>query len=84
MHETISVIITCYNYGHFLSDAIKSILNQSYNNKEIIVVDDGSTDNTKEVAQSFADVVYVYQHHQGLSAARNKGLSVSTGNFLVF
>ncbi|MBA3284177.1 MAG: glycosyltransferase [Nitrosopumilus sp.] len=82
--DIVSVIIPSFNHGHFLSDAIVSVKQQTYPYTEIIVIDDGSSDNTKEVAQSFADVVYVFQHNQGLSAARNKGLSVSTGNFLVF
>ena len=80
----ISVIIPCFNHAHFLPDAIKSVLNQSYKNTEIIVVDDGSSDNTNDVATSFPDVKYVYQTNQGLSAARNTGLKKSNGKYLVF
>src|SRR5690348_13326256 len=80
----VSVIITCYNHGKFLGDAIRSVLKQTYRNLEILVVDDGSTDNTAEVVLSFADVNYVYQANAGLSAARNKGIDKSRGSFLVF
>jgi len=80
----ISVIITCYNQGKFLAKAINSVLRQKHVAFEIIVVDDGSTDDTKKVAESFSQVKYVYQKNQGLSAARNTGIDQSTGTFLVF
>ena len=82
--ELISVIIPSYNHGNYLSRAIESVLAQSYQNVEIVVVDDGSTDNTKQVAESFPHVVYVYQHNQGLSAARNTGIDASNGKYLLF
>ena len=80
----VSVIIPCYNHGRHLQQAIDSVLQQSYTSTEIIVVDDGSMDNTKEVAQRNPSVRYSYQHNQGLSAARNTGIRHSTGDFLVF
>lgn len=80
----VSVIIPCYNHGRYLSKAIESILKQTYPNFEIIVVDDGSTDNTKEIAQSYREVKYVFQFNQGLSAARNTGIDQSNGKYLVF
>jgi len=80
----ISVIIPCYNHGRFLSKAIDSVLKQSYRHHEIIVVDDGSTDDTKVVAGRYAEVKYIYQFNQGLSAARNTGIDNSTGQYLVF
>src|SRR5690606_1422900 len=80
----ISVVIPCYNYGHFLPIAIESVLNQTYLNKEIIVVDDGSSDNTAEVATSYEEVKYIYQKNRGLSAARNLGAAHSNGEYLVF
>ena len=52
----ISVIIPCYNHGNYLARAIESVLGQPYGNVEIIVVDDGSVDNTREIAQQFPDV----------------------------
>ena len=81
---TVSVIITCYNHARFLSKAIQSVVDQSYPLIEIVVVDDGSIDNTKEVAQKFPEVNYVYQSNQGLSGARNTGIARSTGAFLIF
>lgn len=80
----ISVIIPCYNYGHYLPQAIQSIQSQTHRKTEIIVVDDGSTDNTAEIVKDFPDVTYVYQENQGLSAARNKGVACSKGAYLVF
>jgi glycosyltransferase involved in cell wall biosynthesis len=82
--DLISVIIPCYNHGNYLSRAIESVLAQTYKNVEIVVVDDGSSDNTKQVAENFPDVVYVYQHNQGLSAARNTGIDNSKGKYLLF
>lgn len=83
-YPLISVIIPCYNQGEYLATAIESILAQSYPCKEIVVVDDGSIDNTKEVAQRFAEVRYVYQSNKGLPSARNTGISNSKGKYLVF
>lgn len=90
----VSVIITSYNHGRFLPDAINSVLTQKWNlwspleemwsPVEIIVVDDGSTDNTRAVAKQYARVQYIHQYNQGLSAARNTGARASKGNFLVF
>ncbi|ACU04230.1 glycosyltransferase family 2 protein [Pedobacter heparinus] len=80
----VSVIIPCYNHGRYLSKAIESVLAQTYTHFEIIVVDDGSGDNTKETAQNYKEVKYIYQMNQGLSAARNTGIDESTGEYLVF
>jgi len=80
----ISVIITCYNHAHYLKQAIESVLNQDYPNIEILVIDDGSSDETKNVALEFRKVRYVYQENQGLSAARNTGIDKSTGSYLIF
>ncbi|MBC7912556.1 MAG: glycosyltransferase [Pyrinomonadaceae bacterium] len=80
----ISVIIPCYNQGKFLDTAIKSVEAQTYRNYEIVVVDDGSTDNTTKLVENFEKVKYVYQQNQGLSAARNTGIDISSGDYLVF
>jgi cellulose synthase/poly-beta-1,6-N-acetylglucosamine synthase-like glycosyltransferase len=80
----VSVIIPCYNHAHFLEQAIESVRAQSYSDFEIIVVDDGSTDNTTEVVRRHSRVRYVYQENAGLSSARNTGLWHSHGEFLVF
>lgn len=80
----VSVIIPCYNHGSYLSEAIKSIWQQDYLPVEIIVVDDGSTDNTKQVTENCKGVLYIYQQNQGLSAARNTGIKNSQGELLIF
>jgi glycosyltransferase involved in cell wall biosynthesis len=82
--DLISVIIPCYNQGRFLGEALESVLSQSYTQVEIIVVDDGSTDNTREVAEHYSSIRYIYQHNQGIACARNTGLHSSTGEYLVF
>ena len=83
-NDLISVVIPCYNHGHYLSAAIESVLGQSYPFVEIVVIDDGSTDNTRQVAQRYEGVKYVYQTNSGLSAARNKGIEESKGAYLLF
>ena len=80
----ISVVIPCYNQGQFLSDAIMSVLGQTWRKIELIVVDDGSTDNTRFIVQQFPAARYIRQANQGLAAARNAGLALSTGQFIVF
>ena len=82
--DIISVIITCYNHAKYLPEAIESVLAQSYKEIEIIVVDDGSTDHTRQVCERYPVVKYIYQHNQGLSAARNTGIDHSSGDYLVF
>jgi glycosyltransferase involved in cell wall biosynthesis len=82
------VVIPCYNQAHFLSEAIQSVLSQSYIDFEVIVVDDGSKDDTKEVASAFASedsrVRLVSEHNRGLAGARNRGLAESGGEYVVF
>ncbi|MGQ9611024.1 MAG: glycosyltransferase family 2 protein [bacterium] len=84
----ISVIIPTYNYGEFVSYAIKSVLCQTYQDFELIIVDDGSTDNTKEIVQEFVNsdkrIRYLYQKNRGLSSARNTGIKASRGMFIAF
>src|SRR5215831_9104653 len=80
----VSIIIPCYNQAHFLSDAIDSARRQTHSRIEILVIDDGSSDNTSEVAASYRDVYCIRQANQGLSAARNAGLRASKGSLLVF
>lgn len=79
----VSVIIPNFNHGRWIRDAIQSVLHQDYRNFEIIVVDDGSTDNSREVVAAFGNQVrYIWQENQGLSAARNTGIRAAKGTHI--
>lgn len=78
----VSIIIPTFNRADRVVEAIKSAQHQTYPHKQIIVVDDGSTDDTKERVQKFEGVEYVYQENQRQGAARNKGLSKAKGEYL--
>lgn len=80
----VSVIIPCYNHAHYLPQAIESVLKQTYKNIEVIVVDDGSQDDTALVCRQYPHVRYVRVERVGLSAARNIGVQYSKGSYLVF
>jgi glycosyltransferase involved in cell wall biosynthesis len=81
----VSVVIPAYNYAHYLPRTLDSILKQDYPNVEIVVVDDGSTDNTREIVASYGDKIrYVYQQNAGLSAARNTGIKEAKFEYLGF
>ncbi len=80
----ISVIIPTYNAGHFLSDAIASVRLQAYEPLETIVVDDGSTDDTRSLMAEWPEVRYLHQPNQGASAARNAGIAAATSDLLAF
>jgi len=83
MNPTVSIIIPNYNHAQYVADAINSVLNQTYSNYEVIVVDDGSKDNSREVIGQFADKVRaIYQQNQGLSAARNTGIDAARGAYI--
>ena len=82
--EAVTVVITCYNQGRFLAESIGSVLSQTRRPDEIILVDDGSTDNTHAEAKRFPEVAYIRQDNAGLAAARNRGLKESSGELLVF
>ena len=84
MNELVSIIIPIYNYGRFLAEAIDSVMAQTYRPIEVIVVDDGSTDNTANIATSYPDIQYIYQPNQGVSVARNTGISKARGKYLAF
>jgi hypothetical protein len=79
----VSVIIPCYNQGHFLGDAVRSVRAQTIGDPEIIVADDGSTDDTREVARLHG-VRCVSQQNQGQGAARNLGLRHASRDFIIF
>ncbi len=79
----VSVIIPAYNQAQYLGEAIQSVLHQRYSDYEIIVVDDGSTDNTREVAARFArQIRYIWQENKGLAGARNTGIRAARGELI--
>ena len=84
----ISVIVPVYNVEAYLNRCISSILNQSYNNLEVILVNDGSTDESGEICNKYASidtrVKVIHKENGGLSDARNKGLECFSGNFITF
>ena len=80
----VSVVLPTYNYERYLAEAIESAIAQSYPFREIIVVDDGSTDGTRSVAERYPEVRYVFQDNAGIGAARNAGIALAEGEFLTF
>jgi glycosyltransferase involved in cell wall biosynthesis len=81
----VSIIIDNYNYGRFVGQAIESALNQTYAHVEVIVVDDGSTDNSREVVGSYSDrITSVFKANGGQASAFNAGFRVSRGEVIVF
>ena len=80
----VSVVIPCYNQGAFLRQAIDSVLQQTYPAVDVIVVDDGSTDETGSVVRAYSGVRHIAQRNLGAAAARNAGLRESRGDYLVF
>ncbi len=79
----VSVIITTYNRRTFLREAVLSVLNQDYEDKEVLVIDDGSTDNSPEVLEGLP-VHYFMKENGGISSARNKGIEVAKGDYIAF
>lgn len=86
MQPKVSVIIPTYNREKFIGEAIQSVLDQTFQDFEVIVVDDGSTDRTGDVVQAFASekVQYVYQSNRGRSNARNHALGLAKGRYIAF
>ena len=86
--KSISIIVPVYNTSAYLEKCIDSLLNQTYRNLEIILVNDGSTDNSGEICHRYAHidprVIVLYEENAGLSAARNLGLSVAKGDYIAF
>ncbi|MBQ9020147.1 glycosyltransferase family 2 protein [Candidatus Saccharibacteria bacterium] len=84
----ISIIVAAYNIQDYISACLESIIKQTYKNLEIIVVDDGSTDNTKKLIRTFkkqdSRIKVIHQKNSGLSAARNSGVLASTASYLCF
>jgi glycosyltransferase involved in cell wall biosynthesis len=88
MKLLVSIIIPCYNQAHFLEECLQSVLKQTYENWECIIVNDGSPDNTEEIAQKWVKkdhrFKYVFKENGGLSSARNAGIKVSQGDYIQF
>ncbi len=88
MNSLISVIIPAYNSEAFIGGCIDSVLNNTYKNKEIIVINDGSTDNTAKIcdeyAEKYSNIKVVHCENGGVSAARNKGLDMARGEYITF
>jgi O-antigen biosynthesis protein len=84
-NSKVSVIIPVFNDSKYIEAAINSVFNQTYNNYEIIIIDDGSTDNTRDLLKSFEDqILYVYQENKGSAAARNFGIRLAKGELISF
>lgn len=83
----VSVIIPCYNHSQFILEALESVLSQTFKDFECIIIDDGSTDNTKNIVLDWVKIdarfKYYYQNNSGLSKARNKGISLSSGQYIL-
>lgn len=88
MNDKISVIIPCYNQALFLEEALQSVLKQTHKNWECIIIDDGSTDSSKEIALQWCDFderfLYFFKFNGGLSSARNAGLKLADGDYIQF
>lgn len=84
----VSIIVPCYNYGHLIAETIDSIKTQTYENIEVLIIDDGSTDDSKSIIlkniEHDSRFKYIYQENAGISAARNRGLQNCTGDFIQF
>ena len=83
----VSVIIPVYNVEKYIERCILSVINQTLKDIEIIIVNDGSTDDTKKIIEKYLDdkrIVYIEQKNSGLSGARNKGLSIAKGDYISF
>lgn len=88
MKEMLSIVVPVYNVEKYITKCIESILIQQYENMEIILVDDGSTDRSGKICDSFAEidsrVKVIHQINQGLSAARNAGIDMAVGEYITF
>ena len=81
----VSVIIPAYNRAHLIGETLESVLNQTFKDLEVIIVDDGSTDDTKSVVSRYnGPIKYIYQSNQGLPGARNTGISAANGEYIAF
>lgn len=89
MSKLVSVITPTYNCGDYIEDTIKSVINQTYANWEMIIVDDKSTDNTEELVRKYAEAdsrikYYKLEHNSGAAVARTKAMEMAKGNYMAF
>jgi glycosyltransferase involved in cell wall biosynthesis len=85
MNRLISIVIPTFNNASLLAETLDGARRQSFKNFELIVVDDGSTDNTAEVVKGYdSEIIYCHQRNQGPAAARNKGVSLANGDYIAF
>jgi glycosyltransferase involved in cell wall biosynthesis len=83
--DLVTAVIATYNYGRFVTQAVESVLAQTYGNIEVIVVDDGSNDDTREQLAPYTDRIrYIYQENQSVAAARNTGIRAAAGDLIAF
>ncbi len=85
-NELVSIIVPTYNSHKYIRECLDSLLIQTYNNIEIVVIDDGSIDNTKEIIKSYKDdrIVFIEKQNTGVSNTRNIGIDIAKGNFISF
>lgn len=84
-HPLVSIVITCYNYEKYVASAINSALSQTYQNIEVVVVDDGSSDGSSEIIAGYADKIRpIFQRNQGVAEACNAGFAFSRGDIVLF
>lgn len=87
MEVLVSIIVPCYKHAHYLDESLQSVLNQTYSHWECIIVNDGSPDNTKEVAKKWLDTdgrfIYLEKQNGGLSSARNEGVKIAKGDYIL-
>ncbi|UZD22224.1 glycosyltransferase family A protein [Algoriphagus halophytocola] len=87
MNPKVSIIIPCYNQGHFLKETVESAVNSAYPTLEIIIVNDGSTDNSEEIAEqlteSYSNVALLNQLNSGVTTARNAGIEFASGKYIL-
>ena len=86
--EKVSVVIPVYNVGEYLEECVDSIVKQTYSNLEIILIDDGSTDNSGQICEKLSheneNIVVVHQQNSGVSSARNCGIRIASGRYIMF
>ena len=84
----VSVIVAAYNIQDYIVKCLESIENQTYKNLEVIIVDDGSSDNTGKLAEEFAEndnrFIIIHKENGGVSSARNRGIDIASGDFIGF